>query len=188
MFFLCFFLTNNCKNLKKYAWLSAHWEQINWCFENYKWLWKIDLIVAEIQQKYFLRHFLFVCSLCFCVCGFFFLMNFKAFRQDIHLLVLHRPFHHLMSPIYLSFLTLQAFSQSWLKSLLFFRILLSQLGMDSPRCLFSLKCRLALKAYCMLKAKDIHLFLPLKVEWHIYQEWSYLFPQAMCDQFFFVIT
>lgn len=188
MFFLCFFLTNNCKNLKKYAWLSAYWEQINWCFENYKWLWKIDLIVAEIQQKYFLRAFFLLFVHFAFVCVVLFLMNFKAFRQDIHLLVLHRPFHHLTSPIYLSFLTLQAFSQSWLKSLLFFRILLSQLGMDSPRCLFSLKCRLALKACCMLKAKDIHLFLPLKVEWHIYQEWSYLFPQAMCDQFFFVIT
>ena len=113
----------------------------------------------------------FVClfTLLLYVWFFFFLMKFKDFWQDIHLLVLHRPFHYLMSPIYLSFLTLQAFSQSWLKSLLFFRILLSQLGMDSPRCLFSLKCRLALKAYCMLKAKDIHLFLPLKVEWHIYQ-------------------
>lgn len=139
-------------------------------------------------EIFFKSIFFFVCPLCFCVCVCVFLMNFKAFRQDIHLLVLHRPFRHLMSPIYLSFLTLQAFSHSWLKPLLFFRILLCQLGMDSPRCLFSLKCRLALKAYCLLKAKDIHLFLPLKVEWHIFQEWSYLFPQAMCDQFFSVIT
>ena len=133
MFFLCFFLTSNCKYLKKYAWLSAYWEQINWCFENYKRLWKIDLIVVESQQKYFLRALFFVCSLCLCVCVCVcvcVLMNFKAFRQDIYLLVLHRPFHHLMSSIYLSFLTLQAFSHSWLKSLLFFQILLNQLSMD----------------------------------------------------------
>lgn len=129
MFFLCFFLTNNFKYLKRYAWLFAYWEQINWCFENYKWLWKIDLIVVESQQKYFLRALFFVCSLCFCVCVCV-LMNFNAFRQDIYLLVLHWPFHHLMSPIYLSFLTLQAFSHSWLKPLLFFQILLNQLSAD----------------------------------------------------------
>lgn len=129
--------------------------------ESYKRLWKIDLMVAESQQKYCLGILLFVHFAFWS----FFKLNFKNFRQDIHLLVLHRPNHCLLSPIYLNFLTLPAFSHSWLKPLLFFQPPFNLLSMNWP-CMLPIlfvKCRLALKACLMLEAKDIHLLLSPQV-------------------------